>query len=1335
MSETIVNKLKFTFSARFVTSGQVPTLEVTVKNDDAAQAGPLLIEFNLASRLVAKVVRDAAKKASTKAEPVRELKGVEPLGGIVTAPEGWSVWAVSYADESVVVLQVLNNTNQKTGKTVTPTKFDAGVALTLRIPLAPKADTEAFTLSYGYNHTRKKETRVGGSLELIPAGLGDWKPPHVSLTAPSHKNPTMIDAGEEVTIKWAVKNGVSATLRGPMSGGNNEQALSPNRDSPFWIEEGSMKIMAVGAATYVLDAVVKGPKVEGSNDQPNVQVVRTLHIDIFSAEKYSNLIVRPATVLPNDLVEIDWAVWGVQKATLNVVGRDSLILELTKQNLSGDYQGTGVYRVYSEVLAAENVNLVVDTGDPKHKSNQKETITATLWKRYQPAPVFTGKPRGLAVTQGVMALLTTDGLWTAPVGLTGATQPVFSKVQAEGKAWHALAAFGSEFAVLRQTADDYFVLERYDTKGQRLNSVTLPEDFRTLARRFLTTFDLVGFNERVYVVAAGHAPGRWARLAYSVSFTPKDEVSEEPLLSRLNGYLMASFDGALYAYQRRSGRMLRFDPKEGGGLEPPRKAASAVTNEGKSMFKSGLPVPVGSVLVVLDPAAPPSLELEPVMGVFGNALNALVKPLRPSRQPNEIPRDFVYNPRKDAWATCGHGLQLEPGAVAAFRSGSAPRLWVIQDGETYTLTGAEEELFARDFVTNDPSKELPPALDATREFTLANDSGFDLVPVDDVCRAAGVDGLSTDGVAELLTPLALIRNMTRMVIKLSYSSTDTKEVKLRLMVAKPRGPRYLLEVTLSGDRLGSVTTVFKRLAADGRLDDVPDTLTQHNVSQINVRQPAPLHARTSFVIINGMLQELGVSPAVGVEKVQEPATVELSYTTPDFKIFVLGAEKAGHLWVTLDYAMPMGIELSPRAETQRKLIRVVTDDAKLLDLSAEHHAFGKFLYEKYDGSKYFLPVRGEAYWCRVGVKKKLVLDGVRLGDGALSPDRKAIFLALANPENVSKVRVVKYEVGGLVPSEKTYETQGNVFSVPNAITVSEMYYDVMFAEPTRNTATHNFGTPWPQIFDGYEEVVALKSSVGRNVFNVGKRLVQVGHERLPGYFLSVAYLGNTREETPLDKIAFPVGVPPLAVSPDGGTAAVADWGGLLLVDMRVEAGARKAQSVRIPNTREPAHAVFSHDGSWVYCAHVTRVMSGGGPRRAVAGRDITVSRVRANNPNEKQTISLPNVEGNFALTANTRQSFPVNKTFKEEVALSLAVSLDNRSLFVSLGNTIRMIALDAFRLQPWSATVELPCRLIGVAEGGPNAWTVYALGSTYVGDGTKVDEFKTHLYTVPAPKN
>jgi hypothetical protein len=55
-------------------------------------------------------------------------------------------------------------------------------------------------------------------------------------------------------------------------------------------------------------------------------------------------------------------------------------------------------------------------------------------------------------------------------------------------------------------------------------------------------------------------------------------------------------------------------------------------------------------------------------------------------------------------------------------------------------------------------------------------------------------------------------------------------------------------------------------------------------------------------------------------------------------------------------------------------------------------------------------------------------------------------------------------------------------------------------------------------------------------------------------------------------------------------------------------------------------------------------------------------------------------------------------------------------------------------LSPWRATVDLPCRLITVTEGWGKAWTLYALGSRYTGNGTTVDDYKTHLYKLPVPK-
>lgn len=1321
MSETIANKLKLTFDAKVVTSGPAPALEVNVKNDDATQTGSLLIELKLISRLAAQAVRDAAEKARTKEEPDRNLKGREPLGGIVNAPEGWSVWAVSITNDTVVVIQFLNDTNQQTGKLLTPTKLDSGATLTLRIPLVPKADTEAFTLDYGYNHTRKRETRFDGPpLQLTPAGLVDWNP-QVSFVITNWTSPTMITAGKDVKIEWAIEDAVSATLRGPLSGGNNEQTLSLDPSSSWWIKKGSMTVKAVGAATYLLDAVVKGP-----NDDKNVQVVRTLHIDIFSADKFSNLEVRPAPVLPNDPVEIDWAVWGVQKATLYLGSRDSLTLELTQQNLSGAYQGTGVWRVYSsDEIASETVTFKVDV-NPKHTANQKDSINTTLWEKCDPTPLFEGKPRGLAVTQGILALLTTEGLWTAPVGLTGHTKPKFRKVQTGGKGWHALTAFGKEFVALRQTDDDYFVLERYNKDGQRLKSpVTLPEDFQTLARRMLTAFELVGFNERVYVVAAGHAPGRWARVAYSVRFEPDDKVSEEPLLSRLNGYLLVSFDGALYAYRRRSGQMLRFDPKTGGGLEPPRRATSGVTNEGMSMFRSGLPIPAGSVLVVLDPAAPPSIELEPLMGVFGNALAAQLKTLIPSKKPDEMPRDFVYNPQKDSWATCGHGLELEPGAVAAFRSGSAPRLWVIQGGETYTLTGADEELFARDFALSTTSKELPLVLDATREFTLVNDSGFDLVLVDDVCRAAGVNGFSTDGVADLSTPLEPLPLSARKQIKFSYSSTETKEVKLRLLVAKPVGPRYLLEVSLSGERLGTVNTVFKRLTADGRLDDIPETLKQCDVNQITVRQPIYLHKKTKLLIINGTPTELGISPAVGVDKVQEYAEVELSYISSDVKIFIPGMEQAGHIWVTVDYAMPKGIELSPRGQTQRSLIRIVTDDARLLESTAGHPASLKFMYEKYEGSKHLLHIRDEVSWCRVALKTKFELDFVRFGDAASHPNTRAIYLPLAKKDETARPRVYKFENDAIVAStDFRTPTKGGVLARPNAVAVNEMYVHAVFAEPVLNYASHDFSIPWSRILANaisgeYSEIIALGAG-GRDAYMLGRKA--------NAYYFVAAQYPNEVWELKLEQANVQPSIGAwLAVSPNGKLAVLCQNGGFLFI----EVASRKVVRVDIPSANHPAHVVFSPDGQWFYCAHATRdaVMN---PRRVHKVSRPIITRARVGNPSEIQTLVLPDVEGNVGLTADTREK---SSDPRDELVLSLAPSPDGQGLFAAAGTKIMRIALHNFRLLPWSTTVELPCRLACVKEGWGNSWIVYALGSYYKGDGTKVDEYKTHLYAVPVPRN
>jgi len=143
------------------------------------------------------------------------------------------------------------------------------------------------------------------------------------------------------------------------------------------------------------------------------------------------------------------------------------------------------------------------------------------------------------------------------------------------------------------------------------------------------------------------------------------------------------------------------------------------------------------------------------------------------KDPQEGLQDLIYNPQTDEWSPCGHGLNIKTGAVAAYRGGASKRLWVVQpDWEMKTLTGASEDLFAQDYVNKFPSEPLPPALDSMPEFTLVNQSGINLVPVDDELRAAGLDTFSATSVAELETPVDRFQQGDKKTFKLWYNKDE-----------------------------------------------------------------------------------------------------------------------------------------------------------------------------------------------------------------------------------------------------------------------------------------------------------------------------------------------------------------------------------------------------------------------------------------------------------------------------------------------------------------------------------------------------------------------------------
>ncbi|MET0646942.1 MAG: hypothetical protein ABW208_10005 [Pyrinomonadaceae bacterium] len=1330
----------FELKARTVTSGppNAPKveLEIDVKNMSATGdwVTPLLIEFKLPADLTTQAVQDAALAASTSEEP----RNMASLGGVVTAAAGWSVWAITQPYDYVIGIRVFNNIDQQTGAPAASTaRLAAGATLTLRIPLAPAAQTAQFMLDYGYQTGLDTESRFDGSLELTPTKHGDWKP-QVVLQCDDHTSPTMLPPGEEVKISWSVKNGVAATLRGPLPGGNSELTLSRDQSSNYKIEAGWLKTLAVGPATYILDAEVVGP-----DGVTNVQVVRTLTLDIFSGGKYGNLSLRPNRVLPNGQVEIDWAVWGVDAANIDVGGRLSLDLELTQQNLSRTFQGTGVWRVHAkDNLLSEPVSLTIQV-NKKSVPLDDAFIKVTQWEKVKGELAFTGKPLAMAVAEGNMALLTSDGLYTANVGKsdTDTKDPNFVKSPATGKAWYALTAYGREFVVLRRTDGGDVVVERYDASGNRVGlPVTLPGDFQTLSGRVGSTLDLAVYGNRAYVVADSPAYGRTARSAYSLRLDAEERARPEGLLATLINYRLISSCGALYAFRRSTGRMLRFGLTRSGDLEEPTNAAGAVNDRGESMIKTGLLVPTGSVFAVLDPAALPALDMLRVFGLQ-NVTEFVLKNMPSARRVNEIPKDLAYNPQQDRWTACGQGLQIQGGAVAAYRGGGSKRVWVLQpDGTMYKLSGAKEELFAADYVEKFPHKVLPPVFDATREFTLVNLSSIELVPMDDVCIAAGLPGFSAEGVAALTTPIPRsMPHASRQPFKVSYKSGDQSPVTLRMMAAGCQGSRYYFEVTLSGPGLNNAILGFKRLSPEGQVANVPGTTTRQAAS-VDIRaQPAQyLSQETALYVVNVTPRDMVLDPRLGTDKINPYVGVEINYRTAPFKILIPGMENAGHLTVDLDFTKTMGCAASPSSEPQSSVIRINTDNINKLDAEVNQHSkfhFSIAEFKKYDGSKFRIPPQRHDTPYSLQVRLKLmstkssnVLDGVRVGDGALSRDGKYVWVALARPYNINKVRILRMNTDTLSTAEQVVETPGGIFSLPNAIALSDRHYYAMLGEISYYQGSPELELPAKRKVDGYNEFMALAASPGGSLYFIGRWEKWEGAERLPVYTLVNE---NNSVVIQLDRLRSAAAGVPMAVSPDGKTVAICISGGMLVVDVP-----NKKVHEAMPALPEPAAVAFTNDGQWVYFAHMTRVMSVN-PRRADSGRNITISRVNINRPTVVGGKGLDNVNGNFSVTANTKQSFRPNEYPKEQVALTLAVSPDDKFLFVSAGTSIMRFAIgpDSFNLQPWRENVEMPCRLVGVKMAGGGSYTVIALGSYYRGDGTTVDEYKTQLYFVPAPAN
>ncbi len=1300
----------------FTVAGVTPTqLDILVKNTGAEPLSKaLMIELKIPIYLVSKQIKDAVERADKKNQNQRTTASKESLANVVTAATGWSTWAATERTESLAVVRLYNDLSQ-TGTKVEPASFAAGTEFKLTIPLSSLDKPVQVEIPYSYRYPNEGRSGIQTDGKLKMTSSGSTTKSKVTLTT-THPSPTAIQPGTKLLIEWEVENGISATLYGPLPNGISQMQFSSDEAATNKIRKGSIELYAVGAATYVLQAVVPG-----ATPKSDEMVVRTLQLAVKSADNYSYLGVRPPKVMPHGTLEVDWAVWGIEKTWLSVGNDYEIELNLTEQDINQAYQGSGIWRVVAP-QAPGTVSALLELQVEKKRQHSK-TVEFIVAAWQHDTVSFSGKPVGLAVKAPKLALLTTEALLLAEVGFSdsGPLDLDFKRVAIENaKAQLAIAATDTGFVVLQQTNKDGLQLVRYLDDGTRDGlPVDLPDTVQQLVRSPHKTFDLT-FRKRIFVAAESQGENGYRRV-FSLPNTAKPQIQREPLLESLHGYRLLVFDSALFAVSQGTGRMFRFQQDDNGKLGQPREAARAVKN-GTSMIHRGLMIPVGRVLVVLCPS---SIPLVDTMDVTGMLMYLFLK-----RPKAKIAQDLVYNPQQDQWIPCGRGLEVQQTSVAAFRCSASKRLYVVDpDGKAHSLAGAVEHLFVPQFIDGLSSQDLPPYF-GTRKYTIKNDTGIHFEQMKEVYRKAGFDDFSAHGMAEVIEAPREFINRNTETFEFRCNEATPGAMTLRYLAYVPEGVAhdYMLEIHFSTDH-SSIMSVIKRLAIDEQgmisVAEIPGTMVKHDPSKPIVLPPASSltkAAKLKVISLSGYLFAVRhpLEPINGEfsneNQLRNP--IEIDYKTPLFTVFVTDA---GELRFDVDFTLPKGIEISPRSTRQTKQIRIDPEKA------------GKF---NIDSISFKEP---DEYECAIRYREKKNLEALYIGDGVASEDGKSIYLPIANPENPSRPQVWQIDTGTLVTIASVGFQGKDIFSVPNSIALLKDRLVAMLEEKNVAILDHSLQIKYIETLSNVTAVPVMAGFRRENALGF-----LCLNEPRPGkynYFYSRKHVSQDRliddGNYPLDSLPSagpqnrPPGIPawlsdsncaPMVVKLDATMAAICIKGGLLTIDTRREF---EPNVIRIESAGGPEAIMYASNGQ-IFCAH-----------SHVNEQSLLVTRIGFTSSDGNKSISLPGPV--VYMNRDTRQLEAPTLQTKDVRAVSMLEPAVG-AICVSHGKNIYLIKKENMSVEA-SVTVDLPCRLIRVKHewpphgrheifgGAAPCWIVYAIGADYAGSGGRPQSrWKTELY-------
>ena len=122
-------------------------LAIKVKNISGVSLDKrLVIELSPPAYLVDDRINAAAIAAAKNVHTA----GAESLAGIVSGPQGWSVWVRPEPSDSSLYIVFINDQDQNGKNLPAPTKLAAGAEFTVSIPLDSTANRGVIDLLYGY---------------------------------------------------------------------------------------------------------------------------------------------------------------------------------------------------------------------------------------------------------------------------------------------------------------------------------------------------------------------------------------------------------------------------------------------------------------------------------------------------------------------------------------------------------------------------------------------------------------------------------------------------------------------------------------------------------------------------------------------------------------------------------------------------------------------------------------------------------------------------------------------------------------------------------------------------------------------------------------------------------------------------------------------------------------------------------------------------------------------------------------------------------------------------------------------------------------------------------